>query len=90
VVDPEGCAVCCEAVGDWDAVSDGSADDLRRITAPTLLIAGSDDPASPVAGLQLMRDRIAGSRQEIVPASHLAPIEVDLSEILRDHVRSAR
>jgi 3-oxoadipate enol-lactonase/4-carboxymuconolactone decarboxylase len=88
VVDPEGYAACCEAVGDWDAVSDGSADDLRRITAPTLLIAGSDDPASPVAGMQLMRDRIAGSRLEIVPASHLAPIEVQLSGLILDHLRS--
>jgi 3-oxoadipate enol-lactonase/4-carboxymuconolactone decarboxylase len=89
-IDPEGYAACCEAVGDWDAVSDDSADDLRRITAPTLLIAGSEDPASPVAGMRLMHDRIARSRLEIVPASHLAPIEVDLSELLLDHVRSAR
>ena len=87
-IDPEGYASCCEAVGEWDAVSDGSADDLRRITAPTLLIAGSVDPASPVAGMRLMRDRIAGSRLEIVPASHLAPIEVELSGLILDHLRS--
>ncbi len=87
-VDPEGYASCCEAVGDWDAVGDDSTDDLRRITAPTLLIAGSFDPASPVAGMQLMRERIAGSRLEIVPASHLAPVETELSALILDHLRS--
>ena len=84
-VDPEGYASCCEALAAWDAT-----DDLPRIGAPTLLVAGAADPASPVADMQLMRARIAGSRLEIVPASHLAPVEIELSELILDHVRSAR
>ena len=36
-----------------------------------------------------LRDRIPGARLAIVAASHLAPIEVDLSGLLIQHIRSA-
>jgi 3-oxoadipate enol-lactonase/4-carboxymuconolactone decarboxylase len=84
-VDPEGYASCCDALAAWDAT-----DQLGRIGAPTLLVAGAVDPAAPVAGMQLMADRIAGSRLEVLPVSHLAPIEMDLSTVLLDHLRSSR
>ncbi len=41
-VDPAGYAGCCEAIGAMD--QRGS---LRSITAPTLVIAGAEDPAPP-------------------------------------------
>jgi pimeloyl-ACP methyl ester carboxylesterase len=44
-----GYAACCEAIGDMDL-----RPDLPRITAPTLIIAGRDDPATPVAMMEEM------------------------------------
>ena len=38
--DPDGYAGCCEAIADMDL-----RPDLPAITAPTLVIAGADDPA---------------------------------------------
>ena len=40
----EGYAGCCEALADWDP-----GDELAAIRAPTLVIAGSEDPATPPA-----------------------------------------
>ena len=39
----EGYARCCEALGAWDA-----RDRIRAIAAPVLVVAGEDDPATPV------------------------------------------
>ncbi|MGH3586771.1 MAG: alpha/beta fold hydrolase, partial [Pseudonocardia sp.] len=70
-VDPEGYAACCEAVGAFD-----SRADLDRITAPTLVIAGGDDPATPVAMVREIADGIPGAEFVVVPhAAHLVPAE---------------
>ncbi len=67
----EGYAGCCEALAAMDLRSD-----LRSITAPTLVIAGQDDPATPPAHGKLIAENIAGARLSIVPhAAHLANIE---------------
>ena len=51
-------------------------DDVRRIVAPTLIIAGADDPATPVAMSQQLQSEIAGSRLNILsPAAHLLAVE---------------
>jgi pimeloyl-ACP methyl ester carboxylesterase len=51
-------------------------DRLSSITAPTLIIAGSEDPATPPEHGELIRDSIPGADFEVVPdASHLANIE---------------
>jgi 3-oxoadipate enol-lactonase len=69
--DREGYARCCEAIRDWDA-----RDELSRIETPTLVIAGEDDPAAPLADLELVADRIAGARLAVLPrARHLANVE---------------
>ncbi len=68
---PEGYAGCCEAIAEMDL-----RDDLARVTAPTLVLAGEHDPATPPEHGRLIADLIPGARFEIVPnAAHLANIE---------------
>jgi 3-oxoadipate enol-lactonase len=67
---PEGYAGCCDAIAGMDLV-----DALGGVTAPTLVIAGSEDPATPPAHGERIAQRIPGARLEIVEAAHLANIE---------------
>ena len=68
---PEGYAGCCEAIADMDLRSD-----LPSIVAPTLVLAGGDDPATPPEHGRLVGGLIPGARFEVVsPAAHLATIE---------------
>jgi 3-oxoadipate enol-lactonase len=70
-IPPEGYAGCCEAIAEMDLRAD-----LPAIAAPTLVIAGADDPATPPAHGRLIAGAIAGARMEVVsPAAHLANIE---------------
>jgi 3-oxoadipate enol-lactonase len=67
----EGYAGCCEALAEMDLRAD-----LPSIDAPTLVIAGALDPATPPAHGRLIADAIRGARLEIVPdAMHLANVE---------------
>lgn len=67
----EGYAACCEAIAELDL-----REQLSGITAPTLAIAGADDPATPPAKLEEIVARIPGSRLLTVPqAAHLANVE---------------
>jgi len=70
-VDREGYARCCEALAGWDG-----GDDLRRITAPTLVIAGSDDPTSPPEHAQAIAELVANADLAVIDgAAHLANVE---------------
>src|SRR5918994_1359850 len=66
----EGYAGCCEALGDADVRSR-----LGGIRAPTLVIAGAEDPAATVDQAEEIRDSIPGARLVVVEAAHLANIE---------------
>ena len=67
----EGYASCCEAIAGMDLRSD-----LPTITAPTLAIAGADDPATPPEHLREIAAAIPGSRLLVLPdAAHLANVE---------------
>ncbi|MHA5051373.1 bifunctional 3-oxoadipate enol-lactonase/4-carboxymuconolactone decarboxylase PcaDC [Streptomyces sp. SD15] len=69
--DPEAYAACCDALAAFDL-----RDQLASITAPTLLIAGREDPATPPAHLREIADAVPGaSLTELAGASHLAPAE---------------
>ncbi|TNY36016.1 3-oxoadipate enol-lactonase [Thermomonospora catenispora] len=69
--DPAGYAACCEALADCDL-----RDALPRITAPTLVIAGRDDPATPPAQARALADAIPGAGLvEVAGAAHLAGVE---------------
>ena len=68
--DPEGYAGCCEAIADMDLRAD-----LPAIAAPTLVIAGADDPATPPDYGADIASRIDGARLEVIPgAAHLAAV----------------
>ena len=69
--DPEGYAGCCEAIRDMDL-----SERLGRIRAPTLVISGADDPATPPEHGELIRDSVPDARFELLPhAAHLANVE---------------
>lgn len=67
---PDGYAGCCAAIRDMD---------LRPIVglvaAPTLVIAGSEDPATPPDHAEFLASAIAGSRLVSLKAAHLSNIE---------------
>jgi 3-oxoadipate enol-lactonase len=68
---PEGYARCCEALGAWDA-----REPIAAIAAPVLVLAGDEDPATPVAHAELIASRVAGSRLVVLErAAHLANVE---------------
>ncbi len=67
----EGYAGCCEAVRDADL-----GGGLGTISAPTLVIAGADDPAAPPDQAELISDSITGAALEVIPdGAHLANME---------------
>ena len=69
--DDEGYAACCEVVAGVDL-----RDDLGRITAPTLVVSGADDPALPPEHQRRIAEGIAGAELLTVgPAAHLANLE---------------
>jgi 3-oxoadipate enol-lactonase/4-carboxymuconolactone decarboxylase len=66
--DPEAYAACCDALAAFDL-----RDRLDGISAPTLLIAGRQDPATPPAHLREIADAVPGATLVELPgASHLA------------------
>lgn len=68
---PEGYASCCGAIERMDL-----RDQLSRITAPTLVISGSDDLSTPPEQQRLIAESIQGARHETVgPAAHVAAVE---------------
>jgi 3-oxoadipate enol-lactonase len=67
----EGYAGCCEAIAAMDLTGD-----LPLIAAPTLVLAGEHDPATPPEHGRRIAELIPGARFEIVPnAAHLASVE---------------
>jgi 3-oxoadipate enol-lactonase len=67
----EGYLGCCAAVRDMD-----HREIIKSIANPTLIIAGSKDPATNVAAAEFIRDNIKGSKLAIVEAAHIANVEV--------------
>ncbi|MGW6708271.1 bifunctional 3-oxoadipate enol-lactonase/4-carboxymuconolactone decarboxylase PcaDC [Streptomyces sp. NPDC054956] len=69
--DPVGYAACCDALARYDLRAE-----LPRITAPTLVLAGRADPATPPAHARELADGIPeAGLVELAGASHLAPAE---------------
>ncbi|MEU4313102.1 3-oxoadipate enol-lactonase [Nocardia sp. NPDC024068] len=83
-----GYAACCTALAQFD----GRAD-LARITAPTLVIAGAQDPATTPGDMRVLADGIANSVLHVLdPAAHLANIEQAgrVSALLAAHLAGHR
>jgi 3-oxoadipate enol-lactonase len=67
---PDGYVACCAAVRDLDLR--GS---LPSIRAPTLVIAGRHDEATPVAHAEAIRAAVEGARLVVLEAAHLSNVE---------------
>jgi 3-oxoadipate enol-lactonase len=78
---PDGYAAACGAIAEMNQLSD-----IRRIAAPTLVICGAEDPATPLAHSAALCDAIADSRLVVLPAAHLSNVErpQDFSAAVRD------
>jgi 3-oxoadipate enol-lactonase len=85
---PDGYAACCEAIAAMDL-----RPALGRITAPTLVVAGADDPATPVEHAREIVGGIPQARLAVVgAAAHLANVEQpeQVSRLLLDHLHEER
>lgn len=81
--DDQGYAACCDALAEWD-----SRADLPKISVPTLVIAGAQDPSTPPSELQFIADNIPGARLEILdPGAHLVNLEqaAEVSALISAH-----
>ncbi|HXH02116.1 MAG TPA: 3-oxoadipate enol-lactonase [Candidatus Competibacteraceae bacterium] len=68
----EGYVACCAAVRDMDQRAA-----VARITAPTLVVAGTHDTATPPADGRFLAERIAGARYLELEAAHLSNLEAE-------------
>jgi 3-oxoadipate enol-lactonase len=68
---PRGYAGCCQAIAALNLT-----DQLKRISLPTLIIVGEDDPGTPVAASRVIHEQIQGSELVILKsAAHLSNLE---------------
>ncbi len=61
---------CCAAIRDADL-----RDGIRTVAAPTLVIAGREDPVTPPSDAEDIRARIPGARAALLDAAHIANVE---------------
>jgi 3-oxoadipate enol-lactonase len=66
----DGYCGCGEAIRDMD-----HRPLLAKITAPTLVIAGRHDPATPLEGNEFIKQHIPGARLTVLEAAHIANLE---------------
>ncbi|EYT64521.1 3-oxoadipate enol-lactone hydrolase [Dietzia sp. UCD-THP] len=80
----EGYAAACDALSDWD----GRAD-LGRITCPTLVMAGDEDPSTSPAVVRELAAGIPGAEfVTLSPAAHVPTVEIPdrVNAVLRSHL----
>jgi 3-oxoadipate enol-lactonase len=65
-----GYASCCAVLRDADLRGE-----IGGIAAPTLVIAGTHDPVTPIADADATRARIHDARVSVLDAAHLANVE---------------
>jgi 3-oxoadipate enol-lactonase len=70
----EGYAACGGAIRDMD-----HRDLLVRIAAPTLVIAGRHDQATPLSAAQFIHGRIAGAALRVLEAAHISNVEAPVA-----------
>jgi 3-oxoadipate enol-lactonase len=76
----EGYIASCETVRDMDL-----RDHLRRVNAPTLILAGKHDQSTPVEASEYLRAHIPGSKMTVFDAAHITNVEV--SALFNETVR---
>lgn len=68
---PDGYASCCGAIERMDL-----RDELGGISAPTLVISGAEDPATPPEHQELIAASVPDSRHELIdPGAHAVAVE---------------
>jgi 3-oxoadipate enol-lactonase len=67
---PAGDIACCEAIRDMDFTESNP-----RITPPTLVIVGKQDPATPPSAGEAIAKQIKGAKLAELDAAHIANIE---------------
>lgn len=67
---PRGYAACCTALAEADL-----RQQLNRIEAPTLIVAGRHDPVTTPADAQFLQQQIGGAEYLELAASHLSNVE---------------
>ncbi|HZP71540.1 MAG TPA: 3-oxoadipate enol-lactonase [Pseudolabrys sp.] len=67
---PDGYIASCEAIRDMDFTTSNP-----RITAPTLVIVGKHDPATPPSAGEAIQKQIKGARLASIDAAHIANVE---------------
>lgn len=80
----EGYAACCEAIAVMDL-----RPELARITAPTLVVAGAQDPATPPEHGRGIAEGVGDGRLEVLdPGAHLISVEraPEITELIRRHL----
>ncbi len=80
----EGYAGCCEAIAGMDL-----REALPRVAAPTLVLAGAQDPSTPPDHGRLIADAVPGACLEVLdPGAHLLNVERDrdVSRLICDHM----
>lgn len=68
------------------------AKDLRKISVPTLIVTGENDPGSTVAMAHRMREKIPDSSVAVIPgARHMTPVTnaTELETLLTRHFENA-
>lgn len=82
--DPVGYVLTCEAIANMDFRATN-----RLISVPTLIVAGSQDMATPLAMSQAMADDIASARLVEVEAAHISTAEaqMEIEVLLKDWLR---
>lgn len=80
---PEGYAACCGVIERTDLTPS-----IGAIVAPTLLLAGADDPSTPPPHAERIADRVRGARVVVLPGSHLLNIESadEVTRAILDHL----
>jgi len=85
--DPGGYAGCCAAIASMD-----QRPALPAIAAPTLVLAGADDPATPPEHGEVIARAIPRAHLEVIPgAAHLAAVSApaQVTSALESHLRAA-
>ena len=80
---PVGYAGCCAAIRDMDMTPL-----LGLITVPTLVIGGTDDPATPPPHAAQLASRIPGAKLLMLSAAHLSNVEqaANFTYAVADHI----
>jgi 3-oxoadipate enol-lactonase len=68
--DPKGYIACCEAIRDMDFRGSNA-----RIEAPTMVIVGAQDPATPPAQGEAIANAIPGAKVASIDAAHITNME---------------